>query len=196
MVEDQPLDWEIDIAMHNNYSVIHLRFEYEQYKINWIRNNLRAIKWNGYAKCWQVADNEWNRKQLGLPPRTVGSRMLNQIHPINRGELLQFVERLQLKAYSKSTIRTYTAELAQWLYAIEDASAKLISTEEVRAYLLYCINQLNLSENQMHSRMNALKFYMVQVLNRENFLWISHVLKRQNRFRKYWQNRRLRNCFR
>ncbi len=44
-----------------------------------------------------------------------------------------------------------------------------LSTEEVKRYILYCINKLHLTENTVHSRLNALKFYFEQVLKREKF---------------------------
>jgi site-specific recombinase XerD len=42
-----------------------------------------------------------------------------------------------------------------------------LTEERLRSYFLYCINELKLSENTLHSRMNAVKFYYEQVLHRE-----------------------------
>lgn len=41
----------------------------------------------------------------------------------------------------------------------------------IKDYLQYCFEKLKLSENTLHSRMNALKFYYEQVLNKEKFFW-------------------------
>jgi len=41
----------------------------------------------------------------------------------------------------------------------------------LRAYFLYCITKLKLSENTIHSRLNAVKFYFDQVLRREKFFF-------------------------
>jgi integrase/recombinase XerD len=41
----------------------------------------------------------------------------------------------------------------------------------LRSYFLYCINTLQLSENTLHSRINAIKFYFEQVLKREKFFF-------------------------
>ncbi|HMN33633.1 MAG TPA: tyrosine-type recombinase/integrase, partial [Chitinophagaceae bacterium] len=38
--------------------------------------------------------------------------------------------------------------------------------ERLQSYFLYCHNELKLSENQIHSRMNAIKFYFEQVLHK------------------------------
>ena len=38
---------------------------------------------------------------------------------------------------------------------------------QIRSYLLYCLKKLRLSENTLHSRINAIKFYYEQVLKKE-----------------------------
>jgi len=37
--------------------------------------------------------------------------------------------------------------------------------------LIYCFEKLHLSENTLHSRINAIKFYFEQVLGKEKFFW-------------------------
>ncbi len=46
-----------------------------------------------------------------------------------------------------------------------------MDSERLRSYFLYCINTLKLSENTLHSRINAVKFYFGQVLKREKFFF-------------------------
>lgn len=41
--------------------------------------------------------------------------------------------------------------------------------DRLRAYILYCINILKISENQLHSRLNAIKFYFERVLHKPDF---------------------------
>ena len=78
------------------------------------------------------------------------------------------VKLLMLKAYSPSTVRTYRGELMAFLQVLGKHSAKELSTEDVKRYLLKCMKE-GLSENTMHSRINALKFYYEQALGREKF---------------------------
>lgn len=91
------------------------------------------------------------------------------IHPVNTIVLEQVRERLVLKAYSPSTMRTYLNELSQFLQAIKSHPAERMTESEIRRYLRYCLEKLGLSENTLHSRINALKFYYEQVLGREKF---------------------------
>jgi integrase/recombinase XerD len=87
----------------------------------------------------------------------------------NRKLLKKAIELLQIKAYSTSTIRTYTNEIAIFLQTIKIKNADELLTEDVRRYIHYCIEKLCLSENTVHSRLNALKFFYEQMLGHEKF---------------------------
>ncbi|MBC7536355.1 MAG: site-specific integrase [Ferruginibacter sp.] len=89
-----------------------------------------------------------------------------KILPANLQALRKFIETLELKAYSESTIRTYRNEFSALLQVLKTRVVGSLTADEVKRYILYCINELRLSENTIHSRLNALKFYFEQVLNR------------------------------
>ena len=93
------------------------------------------------------------------------------ISPVNSHVLFLMAEQLKLKAYSPSTIKTYTNEMAQLLQAIKNIPADELTPEHLRRYLVYCFEKLRLRENTLHSRINAMKFYYEQVLGREKFFW-------------------------
>lgn len=94
-----------------------------------------------------------------------------QLSEENLGELNRYVQRLQLKAYSESTIRTYRNELIQLLQILKNKPVTTITPDEIRRYLVYCYKTLGLKETSLHSRINALKFYFEQVLGQEKFFW-------------------------
>lgn len=83
----------------------------------------------------------------------------------------RFREQLFLKAYSRSTIRTYCNEFSVFLQALKERPAENLKPEHLQKYLLYCLHRLHLSENTIHSRMNALKFYYEQVLHRDKMFF-------------------------
>ncbi len=89
----------------------------------------------------------------------------------NKYALQQYLERLQLKAYSASTIKTYKTEFSALLQLLKDKDVSTLTAVEVKRYMLYCVNTLHLSENTIHSRMNALKFYYEQVLRKEKMFF-------------------------
>ena len=80
------------------------------------------------------------------------------------------VQQLILKAYSASTIRTYRGELLVYFQQLGKHPAHTLTTGDVKRYLQKCLRD-GLSENTLHSRINALKFYYEQVLGREKFFF-------------------------
>jgi len=112
-------------------------------------------------------------KQENVPPQ-------EPIDIVNAHVLQKMEMHLKLKAYSPSTIKTYHNEMRQFLVALKNVPADTIAPGRLKNYLLYCYEKLNLSENTLHSRINALKFYYEQVLGREKFFWdIPRPKKRQ-----------------
>ncbi|HMG67054.1 MAG TPA: phage integrase N-terminal SAM-like domain-containing protein [Chitinophagaceae bacterium] len=80
-------------------------------------------------------------------------------------------QHLRLKGYSKSTLKTYSNEIAVFLRTIKQHPADDFSVQRLKDYFDYCIKHLKLTENTLHSRINALKFYYEQVLKRDKFFW-------------------------
>ena len=102
----------------------------------------------------------------------------------NKEALQQFHQQLILKGYSVSTIRTYSNEFVQFLNTINKIPAGTFNTARIKDYLQYCFEKLKLSENTLHSRINALKFYYEQVLKKEKFFWEIPRPKKQDQLPK------------
>jgi site-specific recombinase XerD len=124
--------------------------------------NMAGFENRGNVK---VADFQ---KVINLPkPVTTQIKLSKE----NAEAMQEFSRQLHLKAYSQSTIKTYTNEFTQFLQTVKDKSATDFSVSRLKDYFEYCYTKLHLSENTLHSRINALKFYYEQVLNREKFFW-------------------------
>ncbi|MCZ2459850.1 MAG: site-specific integrase [Chitinophagales bacterium] len=95
----------------------------------------------------------------------------SRIHAINAHVLPAMKQRLRLKAYSESTIKTYLGEMTQLLLTLKNIPADDLTQEHLKRYFVFCFEKLRLTENTLHSRINALKFYYEQVLGREKFFW-------------------------
>jgi integrase/recombinase XerD len=52
-----------------------------------------------------------------------------------------YEQQLRLKAYSPHTIRTYCNELMQYLYFFSSLDVDQFTSEEIRTYLLHCLQQ-------------------------------------------------------
>ena len=94
-----------------------------------------------------------------------------QLSPENLQALKRLMQELTLKAYSKSTQRTYRSEFLQLLQLLKQKPVDTLTPDDLRRYLAYCLQKEGISENTAHSRINALKFYFEQVLKREKFFF-------------------------
>jgi integrase/recombinase XerD len=94
-----------------------------------------------------------------------------KIHPVNAHILPAIEQHLKLKAYSPSTIKTYLGEMTQFVGLLNNIPADELGVEHLKRYLVYCLEKLKLSENTLHSRINAMKFYYEQILKKEKFFW-------------------------
>jgi site-specific recombinase XerD len=166
----EPGYFRFSFGNHKDNEVIRIVFPKDTNLIAHLRQYTRA-RWSASQRCWYVPDIPHYRNLFGLPAKSIGKFAMLKIHPVNRTALERFREQLTLKAYSPNTIKTYCMEFAQLLYILKSHPVESLSAEQLRSYCLYCIKQCNLSENQMHSRLNALKFYFEQVLHREKFFF-------------------------
>ena len=89
----------------------------------------------------------------------------------NNLELEKYENLLVLKAFSKSTMRTYCSEFKTFLKKLNKNLARDLTPEQLQRYILYCIDTLKLSESTIHSRINSLKFYYEQVLDKERMFF-------------------------
>lgn len=156
--------------MHKGEAVIFIRFDYDAALIARVKK-LVGVQWSQSQKAWYVRDNEQYRQNFGLAPKPIGADTLPRIDPANQAAFQVYIETLQLKAYSKNTINTYRNEFTQLLLTLKSHKVDDLTPDRLRSYFLYCINTLKLSENTMHSRINAVKFYFEQVLKREKFFF-------------------------
>lgn len=106
-----------------------------------------------------------------LLQRSVTIYKPGNIQPVNAHIIPAMEQHLKLKAYSASTIRTYIGEMTQLLTLLKDIPADELKVEHLKRYLVFCYEKLRLTENTLHSRINAMKFYYEQVLGRDKFFW-------------------------
>ena len=163
-----PKNYQFSTGEDENRKMIFVRFIYNPLLHKELKEKFPSAKWNPSEKYWYLPDTNPIRNEIGMEPKTeMGKEVINLIHPINLAELERMREQLLLKAYSSNTIDSYCVEFAQLLYLLKDVPVDTLTPERLRAYFLYCVKVLKLSENTIHSRLNAIKFYFEQVLNRD-----------------------------
>lgn len=132
------------------------------------KNNLEQVmSWFGK----RISSLEHVPKPADTPVPTYPNRpAADTMNSFNTQEWNKTAELLILKGYSASTQRTYLNELGRFFKDLRHEAAVNLGPERLSKYLLWCSKTLQLSENTIHSRMNAIKFYYEQVLKRDKFL--------------------------
>lgn len=165
--------------------------------------------WSNTLGSWHIPDTPANRNKCGLTGSgstktiiplhtTKPARVLKTagaISIVNAAELKHYCQVLDLKGYSSSTKKTYRNEFTAFLHALGKTPAPELAAQRLKDYLQYCHQVLHLSENSIHSRMNALKFYYEQVLKRDKFFWDIPRPKKPMLLPKLLNEEELRNLF-
>jgi integrase/recombinase XerD len=154
---------------HKDKQVIWCQFPKNDVVLFALKRQYPFCRWSNTNKCWYIMDRIEIRKQIGLRLKEPSENFLHKIHPVNRLALLKMENQLKLKAYSTNTLKVYLGEFSQLLMLLKNHSVDTLTPERLKSYLLYCVNELRLSEAHLHSRLNALKFYFEQVLLKEKF---------------------------
>ena len=160
------MEFKAEVIVHHNRSRIALYFDYSAAANERVKL-LPGAKWSSTLRAWHIPDNEQNRLKFNLPTTGVSKLQLLKINPVNQPALEKLVEELQLRAYSTNTIKTYRNEFAQLLSLLKDNPVNNLDTEKLRSYFLYCLQTLKMTEAQVSSRFNAIKFYFEKVLKHE-----------------------------
>lgn len=193
-----------EIIQHRGINRIAIRFAYDTV-LNKRMKGVKGAKWSHSLKCWLIPDTPENRDKCHLPSseltvikkqdenRPVKMQVLNLCEN-NREQMRLFLQQLQLKAYSPSTVRTYRNEFAQLLYLLGDYPVQNLEPKHLQRYLVYCL-QKGLKENTVHSRINALKFYYEQVLHKAKMFFEIPRPKKQLQLPKLLNEDELRKLF-
>ena len=158
------------VDVYKEKKIIWITFTKDYYLINMLKSATKPT-WSQSQKSWYVTDNNFNRELFGLDKKIVGKEVLLKIDPINLVAFQKFQNQLILKGFSPSTIRVYSMEFAQLLYILKSNFVNELSPERLQSYFLYCHKELQLSENHIHSRMNAVKFYFEKVLHKDKMFF-------------------------
>jgi len=146
--------------------VIVVRFGFNA-DLNHAIGELPGARWSNTLKAWHVRDTQHYRHIFGLELSDGSKNTLKRVSDVNRPALQRFLDTLKLKGYSPNTQTVYRNEFAQLLTLLGQMNVDTLNAERIRSYMLYCTVELKMSEAQLHSRLNAIKFYFEKVLKQE-----------------------------
>ena len=74
-----------------------------------------------------------------------------------------YIELLEQKRYSQSTIKTYRAYFSDFMEYHKGRNIDRLKVTDINKYILYLVNEKKISVSQQNMRINAIKFYYEQV---------------------------------
>ncbi len=151
---------------HKQKNIIRIAFPYNHALISDLRKRFPSAKWSATKKSWYLPDLPKIREALQLSPKNNAKHKALKIHPINQRAYLELNMQLTLKQYSSNTKRIYLSEFYHLLNLLDDFDVADLSPKRLKDYFLYCIKVEKMGERKLNGKINAVKFYFEQVLNR------------------------------
>ncbi len=143
-----------------------------------------------HQRLWSVLNTKENKKQLltivgkDYVVKDLDKVKAVEFFPLNEAQcvVLQALEqKLILKAYSPSTIKTYKSQFTQFLSFFKKSDIATLTKAEIEQYLYHLITTYNISHTKQNQMINAIKAYYEHVLGQERtFYNVQRPKKPQN----------------
>lgn len=175
----------LEKGTHRQEEVIFVRFTYHKKLIATLKENTVA-RWSRGNGCWYFLAGEFNLseffeafKELAFidysaikqKPRSYTSPTikLNYAHRKLIVIPKEYTDKLVWKRYSESTIRTYTAYFKDFMFYFRNEKLEELEEKEINEYLGELIKNYGISPSEQNQRINAIKFYYAQILEKEKY---------------------------
>ena len=173
-------------AHHRHQNVIMLRFDYDVELADRAKQ-LEGARWSQTMKSWYIPERLFDLHSFfeafqgtGLyrlfgveteyPPSNSGSekkKVRAYPHRIFIKLPKGYLEKLEQKRYSDSTIRTYCAYFKDFIHHFGEHPLDSIDTEAINQYIHGLVKNEHISASQQNQRINAIKFYYEKVVDGE-----------------------------
>lgn len=158
-------EYTFSFGQHRGKEVIFISFPFSNELKEQLRKRFPSTRWSATHKKWYLPDLPSVRTALHLKEKSWDERQRAKIEVINQEAFTRFVHQLELKAYSKNTIRVYVGEFSHLLMTLKSYPVNRLTPQQLKSYFLYCVNTLNMKERKINGKINAVKFYFEQVLH-------------------------------
>ena len=174
----------LSFSEYNQAPVVKVEFDYHPEIISRLKQNT-ASKWDSSMNCWYLPKASFNLNTFyGIfkgfafidyskikPPREKHAAPVIILRDYSHRRTIKipngYIELLKQKRYSESTLRTYSAYFKDFQNYFIKADIKTITTDEINKYILYLVENQKISGSEQNQRINSIKFYYEQVLERK-----------------------------
>lgn len=175
---------------HRSMDVVFLQFPKDDELIKIIRENYDA-KWSASKKMWYVLASQFELHEFmqlmkgkawvdysrirksNILKNEVTSNSINQkieVQQFHQDILTRYKEKLIIKRYSSSTIRSYCSLFGRFLNWAHDIDPITLSSDDVNNFILHHIKESNLSATLQNQYINAIRFFYNEVENKPRHL--------------------------
>lgn len=152
--------------------IITIHFAYDKETLDYVKS-IKDAKYSGSLKCWYVPYTDESAGLLGLGNKQntkKSSPQKRDIKGVNAANMDSFVVELKKDKNEENTQKTYIQEFSKFLSDNKYKDISEFTLEEIRDYLLVCINKYNISETTIFSRLNTMNFFYTKVKGKNGFL--------------------------
>jgi site-specific recombinase XerD len=149
---------------------------------------IRSVKWDQVLQCWHIPckkeevvllqnvvlghavlvttelKKQLERRKALMPVKTI-LRLSDQVNSENFIALQSYLNEIKVRQYSASTLKNYRFEFVRLLCLLRDKVVGELTEDQIKSYLLWLIQYKKYSEAQVHTAINAIKFYFEKVLH-------------------------------
>lgn len=158
---------------------VRLIFRYEKELVRLIKT-LPLYTWDQENRWWTIAHTEnslaelvrfckecgWkyqyleDLRHLNKKPRQKPEDIINY-----RAVPAAYLDKLSVLRYSMNTVKTYNACFSEFINYFSTKEINEITQQDIQAYLLYLVQERQVSTSYQNQAINAIKFYFEKVLN-------------------------------
>lgn len=169
---------------------LHVQLRYTKEHVNFLYT-LPYLRWHKKKECWVLPHSEvilkdlqtyFNEHHFKITYEQESAKVKPTISftPKFRECPPAYREKLSLKRYSPSTMKTYLNCFKKFINHYSSVELSDITEEQIKQYMLYLVEDKKVSSSYQNQMINAIKFYYEQVLGKERkFYYIDRPFKEQ-----------------
>jgi len=163
--------------IHRQQHIVRADFAFDKELIALIKKQ-RGVCWSQTLKCWYFSKADFNLNTFYK--NFEGNAFIDYSQLKQQSELIkkttrvtlkptiklpkEYLEQLVLKRYSQNTVKTYCSCFLKFMLYFRKSSIDTLSKEQIKAFILYLIQEKKISPSTQNQYINAIKFYYEKVL--------------------------------
>lgn len=171
---------------YDNKDIVKLTFDYNKVLIQEIKK-MRGARWSATLKCWYFEKEIFDLTKFftaispfiyidysGLKNVNIATIKKIKVKKPKKPKVEipeSYIDLLDQRRYSQSTINTYTNYFSDFVYYFKDINLEDVDQQQINDYLLYLIREEEISPSQQNQRINSIKFYYEKVLGDEKYFF-------------------------